>query len=721
MMLICMILFSGAWLASGDLVKVYDYLDYKDIPEKDSGFLTLKQDPSNPVVLPQQYTICMRALKWYERSKYTSFGTISLLDQDGNVNNQYYHGVEWAGILTVAEYHKSRQWRGNNDKCGGHHCKPFPTHQWGHVCWSMDYLGGTYKVFYNGERVFRKYPSTNVTNATTLIDPSRESYTIGINQRFTLELGIHRSLPPAVGDRMIGMVYGFNMYKGLLDEEVMKNITGCKYDLPGDVINWETAEWTTNRPDLIKAKNVSFDEICANTSNEFIFVIPHPIKSHQMGIDRCQALGITKVVPMSRYQHEQTFEGGNSVAMQENCHMKGRLLVSFALCQGPEGHFFDPQSNTTVDYILQSNYTILEGKKADSGYWAYTGKNYNYRGVDDPANGIIPTSKTIAENLHYRQTCFACTSPERPYLTVRGLCSESVFDTSIKFSLNKDGHVEYFGERNTFIEFDYKKTMWVMTSLPYPEVVATALSPGYTLALGSKTWIIENDRCGAKHEQKLLKITSCTEGLFTCADGRCVDISKRCNSINDCNDWSDEKNCNLLVFPASYFKNFAPFSIKNNEMTKAEVKVSIDILDIIDVSENRANVMVKYILYMQWTDLRLTFRNLQSDFKSNRLTFGQMDPLWFPILTFTNTNDNEKVVMDDETKMMVIKKGQPSYSAITDVDENSIYTGKDNELLYNRTYTKRFRCDFKLALYPFDTQYCKLEMSIDKSFIDLFK
>merc|ERR1719320_4754 len=71
--------------------------------------------------------------------------------------------------------------------------------------------------------------------------------------------------------------------------------------------------------------------------------------------------------------------------------------------------------------------------------------------------------------------------------------------------------------------------------------------------------------------------------------------------------------------------------------------------------------------------------------------------------------------------MTIIKKGNTSYSAITDVDENSIYTGSDNDLLYNRTYTKRFRCDFKLALYPFDTQYCKLVMSIDKTFISFHK
>ena len=85
---------------------------------------------------------------------------------------------------------------------------------------------------------------------------------------------------------------------------------------------------------------------------------------------------------------------------------------------------------------------------------------------------------------------------------MRGLCPESVFDTVIKFSLNKDGHVEYFGERNTFLEFDYKHTTWLMTSLPYPEVSAKALAPGQTLALGSNFWVIKKDRCVGKNMRK---------------------------------------------------------------------------------------------------------------------------------------------------------------------------------------------------------------------------
>ena len=125
-------------------------------------------------------------------------------------------------------------------------------------------------------------------------------------------------------------------------------------------------------------------------------------------------------------------------------------------------------------------------------------------------------------------------------------------------------------------------------------------------------------------------------------------------------------------------------------MIKGEVQVSVDILDIIDVSENTKSVKLKYILYLQWKDLRLTYRNLQSDSMSNLLNAAQMMQIWFPILTFTNTENTEKVIMDEETKVVIIKRGEPSYSAITDVDENSIYTGNENYLLYNRTYTKRW-------------------------------
>ena len=70
-----------------------------------------------------------------------------------------------------------------------------------------------------------------------------------------------------------------------------------------------------------------------------------------------------------------------------------------------------------------------------------------------------------------------------------------------------------------------------------------------------------------------MKITC---GSFTCADGRCVDISKRCNSINDSNDWSDEnKELFLILFSTSFFLISSAFILYclHKELLKIAIQI----------------------------------------------------------------------------------------------------------------------------------------------------
>ena len=81
-------------------------------------------------------------------------------------------------------------------------------------------------------------------------------------QQFELFIGTHRTVPGNMANRMIGMLQGFNMYT-YIDEEMLKNISGCQYQKQGDFISWEMAEWdnTGNNDSLIVTKELEFKEI----------------------------------------------------------------------------------------------------------------------------------------------------------------------------------------------------------------------------------------------------------------------------------------------------------------------------------------------------------------------------------------------------------------------------------------------------------------------------
>ena len=51
----------------------------------------------------------------------------------------------------------------------------------------------------------------------------------------------------------------------------------------------------------------------------------------------------------------------------------------------------------------------------------------------------------------------------------------------------------------------------------------------------------------------ITKISGCMSDQFTCADGQCVPITARCNSVRNCRDGSDEQNCGNNSYPGLYF------------------------------------------------------------------------------------------------------------------------------------------------------------------------
>ena len=139
-----------------------------------------------------------------------------------------------------------------------------------------------------------------------------------------------------------------------------------------------------------------------------------------------------------------------------------------------------------------------------------------------------------------------CVFDKEPAFNIRGLCEEAVMDTQYKLAdfkpMNQseelraemwgnDDTRSYVGPKGWTITRNVFDKKWQMNHTHYPELTLTMLDMD-ALPLGRHNWRIENNVCtqGETSTQVLL-MSGCKEAEFTCDDGKCLNITQRCNNI----------------------------------------------------------------------------------------------------------------------------------------------------------------------------------------------
>ena len=91
---------------------------------------------------------------------------------------------------------------------------------------------------------------------------------------------------------------------------------------------------------------------------------------------------------------------------------------------------------------------------------------------------------------------------------------------------------------------------------------------------------------------------------------------------------------------------------------------------------------------------------------SNKMT----KKMWLPKVIYKNTDQKKSTRLGDgnwewETRIVVRREQEKgTMSGPESVDETEIFSGSENSLVMNQTYTHTFQCNYQLSLYPFDTQ-----------------
>ena len=210
---------------------------------------------------------------------------------------------------------------------------------------------------------------------------------------------------------------------------------------------------------------------------------------------------------------------------------------------------------------------------------------------------------------------------------------------------------------------------------------------------------------------KEMKLTACQDNEFTCDDGHCVSMEKRCNQLSNCRDKSDEIGCQILKLDFGYNKRVPPISqISPNDdlMLPVPVNVSLTLIKVVAIVEEGHSIEMQFQIILEWQENRATFQNLKNKTFLNALSEDNIKSLWLPLIVYTNTDQQETTRLGMEwewsTNVQVKREGAFERSGYDEVEEIEFFKGTENSLIMEQTYTHKFQCVFQLERYPFDTQ-----------------
>ena len=139
-----------------------------------------------------------------------------------------------------------------------------------------------------------------------------------------------------------------------------------------------------------------------------------------------------------------------------------------------------------------------------------------------------------------------------------------------------------------------------------------------------------------------------------------------------------------------------PAALEGKE--KAEVKVRVDLLEILTLSVVEMKITTKYDLYLEWLDPRITFYNLKKDRNLNGLVQDEMEMICIPKIIFANTQANVYSILDTKSIGLITRKGSFTYSSIDEKENIYKFTGNKNPILLSRVYETEWICECDMRL-----------------------
>ena len=189
-------------------------------------------------------------------------------------------------------------------------------------------------------------------------------------------------------------------------------------------------------------------------------------------------------------------------------------------------------------------------------------------------------------------------------------------------------------------------------------------------------------------------------------------MAYRCDIYTDCDDSSDENNCNFLQYT---YEGISEPPLANRGHKGIPVYVNMMMVKFGNFDEMSSTYKARFSLNLTWFDYRITFENLKGVTESfNYLEKEDIDTIWKPMLRFRSSVERKELAFDNLASVTVPRRGKPVLDSVENYYENEMFSGTENPFVYNSTFELLLNCIFDLRNFPFDYQICFIDVSAKK-------
>lgn len=393
----------------------------------------------------------------------------------------------------------------------------------------------------------------------------------------------------------------------------------CEIDLNGNYISWQTG-WNVQD---VTSYEMPLSQFCEQNTGPVYFWFPPMNDAAAQYL--CEALGTHLPVPTSKEEVDFWINLGVSAYPEEKeCHYK----------------LWTPLNDKEEDGVWKS----YDSEIAEGVYWAPREPNgivYENCGVLN-ANGVEDVD--CVANIR----CAVCTFHEQQRFSLLGTCERELRNIYFVAYQEDIGHLDFKGYGEYQIIVNNGTWMWMNSVQNYTIARMEKTEPNFPM--GRRWWQLERDVCNQEPgTPRLLLLSPCRLDQYTCDNAQCVSLQRRCDLKYDCQDKSDEYDCNLVGFPVNYQAHLPP---RLYGQEGKSLPITFDFrLESLAISTIGMTLDVSYEIMMTWADSRLQYLNIKQNQSMNPLNKDVIHRLWIPTASFVNTEDIHHTEVDVEASM----------------------------------------------------------------------